>query len=400
MMRLQWGRDVSIPEMRSIAVIKAVKCSASMGPGCFYPGNLGLADWQAEKLLASMGPGCFYPGNGLPPNEKLALIVLQWGRDVSIPEMRRGACPAARLPCFNGAGMFLSRKCGASLSSSSGLGRLQWGRDVSIPEICCWSSVSPEAATLQWGRDVSIPEIQTPNRCHPCYRASMGPGCFYPGNGAAAWASGTTFEASMGPGCFYPGNFFLPGQNLLEIEASMGPGCFYPGNPQNGRAATSRSWLQWGRDVSIPEMLRWALGGATFPCASMGPGCFYPGNDISWALPLVPEAASMGPGCFYPGNPVSIVPVDQQLQGFNGAGMFLSRKFSCPSWAERRFRSFNGAGMFLSRKSHRAHTLCAAPAASMGPGCFYPGNIGTAMGSTIRNCFNGAGMFLSRKWAR
>ena len=37
--------------------------------------------------------------------------LLQWGRNVSIPEMMERDKAAGRLPRFNGAGMFPSRKC-------------------------------------------------------------------------------------------------------------------------------------------------------------------------------------------------------------------------------------------------------------------------------------------------
>src|ERR1039458_6532719 len=85
--------------------------------------------------------------------------------------------------CFNGAGMFLSRKCASHLSPAPAIRVLQWGRDVSIPEmgpLCCRGSYRR--------------------------RASMGPGCFYPGNTVAIGAAGTA------------------------------------------------GGLQWGRDVSIPEI--------------------------------------------------------------------------------------------------------------------------------------------------
>ena len=58
-----------------------------MGPGCFYPGNgAGLRDLQVLRG-ASMGPGCFYPGNAIEEAEGRLEAALQWGRDVSIPEM-------------------------------------------------------------------------------------------------------------------------------------------------------------------------------------------------------------------------------------------------------------------------------------------------------------------------
>ena len=86
-------------------------------------------------------------------------------------------------------------------------------------------------ALLQWGRDVSIPEITLTGRAPvKITKASMGPGCFYPGNGAKAWARSVDFSASMGPGCFYPGNE-VTGADMLLLTL-----------------------LQWGRDVSIPEI--------------------------------------------------------------------------------------------------------------------------------------------------
>ena len=66
---------------------------------------------RVPRPWASMGPGCFYPGNPSPLRARRTLRRLQWGRDVSIPEMHGR-----------------SRK--GSLQS-----RLQWGRDVSIPEM-------------------------------------------------------------------------------------------------------------------------------------------------------------------------------------------------------------------------------------------------------------------------
>ena len=58
-----------------------------------------------------MGPGCFHPRNDPVSGHLTLRVLLQWGRDVSIPEM----CRVVRgfrddLP-------------------------LQWGRDVSIPEM-------------------------------------------------------------------------------------------------------------------------------------------------------------------------------------------------------------------------------------------------------------------------
>ena len=63
-----------------------------------------------------MGPGCFYPGNSASGMIVIAPFTLQWGRDVSIPEM------------------VAVRRVGVLVLS------LQWGRDVSIPEMALFTS--------------------------------------------------------------------------------------------------------------------------------------------------------------------------------------------------------------------------------------------------------------------
>src|ERR1039458_10783190 len=81
-----------------------------MGPGCFYPGNDVLHGGNSDGIEASMGPGCFYPGNLLHQTGMYQLPMLQWGRDVSIPEICFIKLGCISFQCFNGAGMFLSRK--------------------------------------------------------------------------------------------------------------------------------------------------------------------------------------------------------------------------------------------------------------------------------------------------
>ena len=83
---LQWGRDVSIPEMPGLmrpllflirfngaGMFPSQKCEgmhphggdqlASMGPGCFHPRNPNPSLTEVAALRASMGPGCFHPRN-------------------------------------------------------------------------------------------------------------------------------------------------------------------------------------------------------------------------------------------------------------------------------------------------------------------------------------------------
>ena len=106
-----------------------------MGPGCFHPRNAFFGRPITSSPLASMGPGCFHPRNPYDVVHFGESLGLQWGRDVSIPEI------------------WIRWRTTVSTDW------LQWGRDVSIPEISVMLPWSLTTATLQWGRDVSIPEI-------------------------------------------------------------------------------------------------------------------------------------------------------------------------------------------------------------------------------------------------
>src|ERR1035438_7156652 len=116
--------------------------AVSIGPSGFN----GAGMFPSQKCLhgrnhgayrrASMGPGCFHRRNAVTPCGTCLTLVLQWGRDVSIPEMV------------------------AVESVQAMIAPLQWGRDVSIPEIRSYRTSRKAATSLQWARDVSIPEIQ------------------------------------------------------------------------------------------------------------------------------------------------------------------------------------------------------------------------------------------------
>src|ERR1039457_4402683 len=106
-----------------------------------------------------MGPGCFHPRN--PAG---------------------GSGNSVLLARFNGAGMFPSQKSPQREPITPQSLKVQWGRDVSIPEILYDSGIKAADIRLQWGRDVSIPEITGGNGRHSTTHASMGPGCFHPRN--------------------------------------------------------------------------------------------------------------------------------------------------------------------------------------------------------------------------
>ncbi len=63
------------------------------------------------------------------------IYLLQWGRDLSIAELRREGRHMAKTEA------------------------LQWGRDLSIAEFSTGSSGSSRFSGLQWGRDLSIAEL-------------------------------------------------------------------------------------------------------------------------------------------------------------------------------------------------------------------------------------------------
>ena len=106
-----------------------------MGPECFHPGNTGTLYLYVDAAGLQWGRNVSIPEMLQGDQLEQRSILLQWGRDVSIPEMKRNAGNAEPV-CM-----------------------LQWGRDVSIPEITLASPGGFSVTMLQWGRDVSIPEI-------------------------------------------------------------------------------------------------------------------------------------------------------------------------------------------------------------------------------------------------
>ena len=127
-----------------------------------------------------MGPGCFHPRNPPSAQRKACWGWLQWGRDVSIPEIPAMTTGRRVVAGFNGAGMFPSQKCVLAGLIGDPQSPLQWGRDVSIPEIGVPPITPPPVVELQWGRDVSIPEM-----CVIGIRVSGSPGF----NGAGMFPS-------------------------------------------------------------------------------------------------------------------------------------------------------------------------------------------------------------------
>ena len=88
------------------------------------------------------------------------VVVLQWGRDLSVAETRAG------------------------VRRGLGPGALQWGRDLSVAETDLRSARAAWKAKLQWGRDLSVAETWQMwlTWAFSLLRASMGPRPFSRGN--------------------------------------------------------------------------------------------------------------------------------------------------------------------------------------------------------------------------
>src|ERR1035438_7324438 len=151
--------------------------------------------------------------------------------------------------------------------------------------------------------------------------ASMGPGCFHPRNGAPVGGTPVTIQRFNGAGMFPSQKCGRAVCNDHHVPASMGPGCFHPRNQGHLGIAQNTYELQWGRDVSIPEMV--ALD---FPLSFTGQLQW--GRDVS--IPEIPRYA----------------PSDMRMPRFNGAGMFPSQKYRAPQRTKMTPDRFNGAGMF------------------------------------------------------
>ena len=168
-----------------------------------------LFDMRSGEVAASMGPGCFHPRNQINGGCGTTSTELQWGRDVSIPEILEVS-------------QYMWRPA-----------KLQWGRDVSIPEIPRGRLEVVDVGLASMGPGCFHPrnavQLAAPGASDP---ASMGPGCFHPRNAADVGCRTDLWPASMGPGCFHPRNDRTERRRESVRRASMGPGCFHPRNPE------------------------------------------------------------------------------------------------------------------------------------------------------------------------
>src|ERR1017187_6127092 len=82
---------------------------ASMGPGCFHPRIIAISQVQDEAGKLQWGRDVSIPECGSILGGKVSVGGLQWGRDVSIPEYGTPYLTCGTANRFNGAGMFPSQ---------------------------------------------------------------------------------------------------------------------------------------------------------------------------------------------------------------------------------------------------------------------------------------------------
>src|ERR1017187_3779347 len=130
----------------------------------------GAGMFPSRKLVSAMGPHGHprsFNGAGMFPSRKSLgagsyhnrVVTLQWGRNVSIPEIRLRVTMI-----LNSFGLQWGRNVSIpemflAMEYHQPFHRLQWGRNVSIPEIRYPGFRLQPSSLLQWGRNVSIPEI-------------------------------------------------------------------------------------------------------------------------------------------------------------------------------------------------------------------------------------------------
>ena len=133
---LQWGRGLSVAEIRNGRPRRDGRTIPSMGPRPFGRGNV------LFQRQAAAGPGAFN-GAAAFRSRKFSVLhfthrgisSLQWGRGLSVAEMRR-----ARLVSTGGIAPSMGpRPFGrgnvGTVYTVSEMRRLQWGRGLSVAEI-------------------------------------------------------------------------------------------------------------------------------------------------------------------------------------------------------------------------------------------------------------------------
>ena len=133
---LQWGRGLSTPEVMECGSFWR-PTSGFNGAGVFRPRKSTVRSTRRRSFLASMGPGSFDPGSDKAVIlVDSALLVLQWGRGLSTPEVTDH--PVGKKTYSNasmGPGSFDPGSVCVSSIARAHHSPLQWGR-VFRPRKC------------------------------------------------------------------------------------------------------------------------------------------------------------------------------------------------------------------------------------------------------------------------
>ena len=202
-----------------------------MGPQRFRRGDDNHKQRVCAVGCASMGPQRFRRGDSDLHLSAGYLIVLQWGRNVSVAEIptgvtttggsvtasmgpqrfRRGdhrASPLRATGALASMGPQRFRRGDSAWTRSIVLtSTLQWGRNVSVAEMDGRGTSVTPVRVLQWGRNVSVAEMTM-----------------------ASGGALTTVVASMGPQRFRRGDWPYLGWRAFPSHASMGPQRFRRGD--------------------------------------------------------------------------------------------------------------------------------------------------------------------------
>ena len=229
-----------------------------MGPRSFDRGKGWTRSNDTRRPASFNGAAIFRSRKGfVTTNKKGDVILLQWGRDLSIAERsttpaapprssqsfngaaifrsRKGGCgclgTSGRTTCFNGAAIFRSRKVYICTQNRTANNMLQWGRDLSIAESRNLEPPRSSQSALQWGRDLSIAErLPVSSTTSTSVTASMGPRSFDRGKDGCV-------TPLIGAGKRFNGAAIFRSRKVLREDGVKLRG----------------SGLQWGRDLSIAE---------------------------------------------------------------------------------------------------------------------------------------------------
>ena len=130
---LQWGRDLSVAECRR----PRPPCPHRRrfnGAATFRSRNARAGPGAGARAGASMGPRPFGRGMWPPALASILMLLLQWGRDLSVAECTGSRWRMLRMASFNGAATFRSRNVrvdvGSRVAQPASMGPRPFGRGM------------------------------------------------------------------------------------------------------------------------------------------------------------------------------------------------------------------------------------------------------------------------------